>query len=292
MNEVLTRQDIRKPSQRPQEPIMAPDDILIFEDVSEGEIRSITAQDFLDSLGLSNIENTNNKISSWGTPTNTQYPSAKLAKDTLDTKEDKSNKTLVVDKNSVDTQYPSAKAVYTAMNEFLSHSAGATLTPATNQIAMSGIVSALGLEVGDVIQIIGGGDNDGRLHTVEDIEDNDSIVVNYEHCGNRGDGSLKLFSYSGNLVIKLIAKWWQAPIGLGQAWVSRASTATKTNTTNRTIAIHVRARLKYPGMSAIVDGTQMVKKDSANAGSEYDQNDWVFVPAGSTYSGNIIREFR
>ncbi len=163
-----------------------------------------------------------------------------------------------------------------------------TTTQSTNTVTMTDLVPALGLEVGDVIQIAG-----GKLHTVESITNNNTIVVNYEHCGNRGNGSLKVDAFSSSTrEVRLVSKWWQAPFGLGQAWVSIASSSTKTNTTNRTIAIHVRTRLKYPGMSAIVDGTQMVMKDAANAGNTYDQNDWVFVPAGSTYSGNIIREFR
>lgn len=36
-----------------------------------------------------NTENVGNKITAWGTPTDTQYPSAKLVKDSLDTKADK-----------------------------------------------------------------------------------------------------------------------------------------------------------------------------------------------------------
>lgn len=39
------------------------------------------------SITTDNTENKNNKITSWGTPTDTQYPSAKLVKDELDTKQ-------------------------------------------------------------------------------------------------------------------------------------------------------------------------------------------------------------
>lgn len=72
------------------------------------------------------FEQTSNKVTSWGnTPSNDNYPSEKLVKDSLDSKasidsvnrkEDKSNKVTSLSSSSTDTQYPSAKCVYDAVD--------------------------------------------------------------------------------------------------------------------------------------------------------------------------------
>src|SRR5690554_1536359 len=78
-------------------------------------------------------------------------------------------------------------------------------------------------------------------HTVESITDNDTIVVNYEHCADRGDGILKLFDYSGSLSIKRTVKWFGAPLGIGQTWVDvgwrTQINATYINSTGRPIQV-------------------------------------------------------
>ncbi len=61
-------------------------------------------------------ENAANKVTSLSSDsTNTQYPSAKVVYDGLNTKEDTSNKTTVVNDQSTNNQYPTAKAVYEAI---------------------------------------------------------------------------------------------------------------------------------------------------------------------------------
>ena len=58
-----------------------------------------------------------NKKSSWsGTPNNTNYPTEKLVKDSLDAKLDDSQLKTTVASTSSDTDIPSAKAVYTYVN--------------------------------------------------------------------------------------------------------------------------------------------------------------------------------
>lgn len=117
----------------------------------------------------------------------------------------------------------------------------ATLTGSNNVISMASIVSSLGLEKGDVIKVVAGSYD--KLHTVESITDSNSIVVNYEHCGSRGNGALKLPDYTGLVTIKRIAKWHSASEGLGQAWVVltslRSTTREMTNSTNRSIAVSI-----------------------------------------------------
>lgn len=182
-------------------------------------------------------------------------------------------------------QIPSADNVQEALAALAPRSADfateATLTSADNVIVMTGIVAALELEVGDVIQIIGGGGNDGRLHTVEVITDADTIVVNYEHCGSRGDGPLKLVDYTGALTVRRVVKWHSAADGLGQAWVDvtsfrPASMGTNVlNSTNRKILVSLLS-VSYSGsirfLTAVVNGIEINRSvlpstnDSRNAG--------------------------
>lgn len=114
----------------------------------------------------------------------------------------------------------------------------AAFTHIDNQIVLTGIVPTLALEVGDVIEITGSANNN-RLHTVESITDDDTIIVNYEH--RNGAGSLSLIDETANVTIKRITKWFAAPIGLGQAWVdvlaSRSKSTAYQNTTGRTISV-------------------------------------------------------
>src|SRR5574344_890416 len=77
-----------------------------------------------------------------------------------------------------------------------------------NTVVMTDIVTELGLEVGDVIRINTGSYN--KLHTVESITDDNSIIVNYEHAGNRANGSLKLPNFTGQATVTRVAKWFRS----------------------------------------------------------------------------------
>lgn len=47
------------------------------------------------------------------------------------------------------------------------------------------------------------------------------IILNFEHSATRGNGSLKLLRETKTGVnVKLLSKWYNAPIGLGQDWVT------------------------------------------------------------------------
>lgn len=124
--------------------------------------------------------------------------------------------------------------------------ANATLTGIDNKIVMNGIVTSLGLEVGDVIQFTSVANaNNQKMRTVESIINDNEIIVNYEHCGSRGNGTLKLTNETlTNATIKRIAKWYNAPLGLGQGWVllssARSNGVSYSNLTNRAIAVSVR----------------------------------------------------
>lgn len=154
-----------------------------------------------------------------------------------------------------------------------------------NTLVLTGIVSALALEIGDVIQITGstGGLND-KLFTVESITDDNSIIVNYEHAGNRGDGSLKLANQTATVTITRIAKWYNAPIGLGQAWVNVTAfrpdnNTTHTNTTKRAFQIDVPSK-----RGAIIVGTQFLSQGVGTPTEDYDMSTHnIIVPVDASY---------
>lgn len=93
----------------------------------------------------------------------------------------------------------------------------AILTSTDNKIVFSNIVSRVKVEKGDVVRIIASTIGYDKLHTIESIVNQNEVHVNYEHCGSRGNGSLKLPDYTGLVTIRRIAKWYSAPLGLGQA---------------------------------------------------------------------------
>ena len=140
------------------------------------------------------------------------------------------------------------------------HTADATFTAIDNKIVMPGIVTALQLEVGDVIQFSNAIAQNNKPRTVESITDNNTIIVNYEHAGNRGNGSLRLADQSATVAIKRISKWYNAPLGLGQSGVNvrilRVAGTTYTNTTGRTIQAQVSSHTWDSGVfvTPTVDG--------------------------------------
>lgn len=106
------------------------------------------------------------------------------------------------------------------------HTKDAVFTGADNKIVMQGLVSALGLEIGDVITFNNADPANNKPHTVEMIEDDNTIVVNYEHSGDRSDGPLKLVDETvSGARCNLLAKWFIAPIGLGRAPIEFTSTS-------------------------------------------------------------------
>ena len=182
-------------------------------------------------------------------------------------------------------QIATTEFVQTATNTRPSITGSATLNGTTgNTVQLSGIVTTLGLEVGDVIRIQYSGYD--KLHTVEYIgDDNDQVVVNTEHAGNRGNGSLRLPDTTAIMTVTRIAKWYNAPIGLGQAWVNvknfRALNTTYTNTTGRSITIAMMVAGPSAGARIRVDGAEISHNDLMAEGGT--MTAYCSVPNGSKY---------
>lgn len=176
----------------------------------------------------------------------------------------------------------------------------AVLTGSNNVVAMSEIVTALGLEKGDVIQIKIASPAYDKLHTVESIANDGSIVVNYEHCGGRGNGSLKLPDYTGAVTVKRVAKWFNAAEGLGQDWVNlnsfRSNSTNFINQTGRSIGIaYSSGNVSNMGVSALVNGATVFSVTVGGGGGSGGQPTGGTVAldatSGSTYRINASLAF-
>ena len=188
--------------------------------------------------------------------------------------------TELVGKQYVDASIPDLTDLQPSMT------GSATLNGTTNNtVQLTDIVTTLVLEVGDVIRIQYSGYN--KLHSVESITNNDLIVVNYEHAGNRADGSLKLSDETASVTITRISKWYNAPIGLGQGWVdmtgSRSAGTNYTNTTGRPIMVMLTIGTDRVHNVYINGVLVAVPKSAASA----EECVTFIVPPGNTYRAQI-----
>lgn len=121
----------------------------------------------------------------------------------------------------------------------------ATFNSTTNNISLTGI--GIGVDIGDVIQISGAEDaKNNSEFTVEVITDNDNIIVNQAHANQGTSKNVANRSGDTGVTVKLLAKWYNAPLGLGQGWVyvssSRSIGTTYNNNTNRSVEILIAGR--------------------------------------------------
>lgn len=124
------------------------------------------------------------------------------------------------------------------------HTGTTTFTATTNNISLTNIVTVLGVEIGDVIQISGANDaKNNSEFTVEVIIDNNNIIVNQAHANKGTSKNVAARVGDTGVTVKLLAKWYNAPVGLGQGWVSvktiRAVSTVYVNNTNRTISVSI-----------------------------------------------------
>ena len=114
----------------------------------------------------------------------------------------------------------------------------ATFTATTNKINLTGI--GVGVEIGDVIQISGATDSKNNSEfTVEVITDANNIIVNQVHANKGTSKNVVARVGDSGVTVKLLAKWYNAPLGLGQKMVNfpLAVNTTRKNLTGRPILL-------------------------------------------------------
>lgn len=168
----------------------------------------------------------------------------------------------------------------------------ANLTGVDNKLVMGGIVQDLKLEKGDVVRIKVTAIAYNKLHTVESIADSGQIVLNYEHCAIRGNGTLKLPDYGGPVTIERIAKWHSASYGLGQDWVDLTALlvngVNQQNSSGRTVGISIFSGNNIElsvsaSMHLVIDGKIVTGWDLMKTNTPSDSNLFSVLPNGCTY---------
>ena len=129
----------------------------------------------------------------------------------------------------------------------------ATFTATTNNINLTGI--GIGVEIGDVIQISGAEDaKNNSEFTVEVIIDNNNIIVNQAHANKGTTKNVANRASDAGVTVKLLSKYYNAPLGLGQDWVdvnpNRSLNTNYQNLTNRYIDIYSHSSAPLSGLNA------------------------------------------
>lgn len=166
----------------------------------------------------------------------------------------------------------------------------------TNSISLTGIVTVLGLEIGDVIKINGATDSKNNSEfTVEVITDANNIIVNQAHANKGTTKNVANRASDNGVTVKLLSKWHNAPMGLGQDFVSltesRTTGVTYPNNTKRALFCVYGAS---SGGSGVLGGSNVSGFSIPNIGQVSTGGDsfsYLIVPNNGTYSrasGNLI----
>ena len=161
----------------------------------------------------------------------------------------------------------------------------ATFTATTNNINLTGI--GIGVEIGDVIQISGADDTKNNSEfTVEVITDNNNIIVNQAHANKGTSKNVANRASDIGVTVKLLAKWYSAPIGLGQGWVDvismRTSGTVYPNLTKRIITISITVGNLTANCVIYRDGV-IVSHNNNNNNGNY-ASGYANIPIGGNYN--------
>lgn len=164
-----------------------------------------------------------------------------------------------------------------------------TFTKSTNTIARTGIVADLKLEAGDVIKVTGSAYNN-QTFSIDFTAYPDSFQVNYEH--RNGTGGLSLNDEIVTCTIERVAKWYNAPMGLGRGWVyystPRSASTTYYAPANRDMVISVYGHgtaLTGSYLAFTIGGVGPIHSmgSSSTTSGNY-ASGLIYVPAGASYS--------
>lgn len=158
----------------------------------------------------------------------------------------------------------------------------------TNNINLTNIVTALGLEIGDVIQISGATDTKNNSEfTVEVITDDNNIIVNQGHANKGTTKNVATRASDTGVTVKLLAKYYNASPSLGRDYVnmvaSRAHGTNYINNTKREMIVAVElGQANTQGCQALVDGKRVAYNINAQTG--VNSSITFTIPDGSYYS--------
>ena len=161
----------------------------------------------------------------------------------------------------------------------------ATFTATTNNINLTGI--GIGVEIGDVIQISGANNaKNNSEFTVEVITDDNNVIVNQAHANKGTTKNVANRSGDTGVTVKLLAKWYNAPIGLGQDWVdmtaNRSLATTYPNNTNRAFAINLTSTLGSANVSVTINNLLVYGWGTASGNINVSTGN-VIIPNKATY---------
>lgn len=166
----------------------------------------------------------------------------------------------------------------------------ATFTATTNNINLTGI--GIGVEIGDVIQISGADDaKNNSEFTIEVITDANNVIVNQAHANKGTAKNVANRSGDTNVTVKLLSKYYNATIGLGQGWVNMLSVrsvgSTYLNNIQRAINLAIKGTNQASGF--FIDGIEIIVLPSSPSITLSQ-----LIPKGSSYnytSGTIVSWF-
>lgn len=172
----------------------------------------------------------------------------------------------------------------------------ATFTATTNNINLTGI--GVGIEIGDVIQISGADDSKNNSEfTIEVITDANNVIVNKAHANKGTSRNVATRASDTGVTVKLLAKWYNAPIGLGRGAIPYSKTEkdlsiVRLNNTGRELFIDVLVSIgTYGYIQTSIDGTAWVNSSSPINSTAYMTNLSCIVPKGYQYRLFNVAQF-
>ena len=199
-----------------------------------------------------------------------------------------------------------ASAVQTGLVALQTIATGtATFTATTNNINLAGI--GVGVEIGDVIQISGAEDvKNNSEFTIEVITDANNVIVNQAHANKGTSKNVAAIASDAGVTIKLLSKWYNAPLGLGMGWInvtsSRNPNVNYNPFTNRDILVNTSALSNSTGNAVLISqggviiaGSFLGNTSTSTAITaliKYDNGVYYWNPTGGTMTIESTMELR
>lgn len=143
----------------------------------------------------------------------------------------------------------------------------------TNEV--SGTNIGIGIEVGDVILFSGATDTKNNSEfTVEIINNENSIIVNQAHANRGTTKNVATRVNNDGVTVKLLNKYYNAPLGQGQGWINMTSFRTSGVTYPNNLKRDMQSMIAWAG--------------PVNASPILVMNSNTFLELGGTYNLNGV----